>query len=98
MHAMSKSRKRPAEDDAPVKKGEAPARRPAEGEAPAKKRRRKAKPKFEDDSLIDLELGVNAAIAKLDSQLMADHLAQKTSRFGADLSSVELADLSIPGA
>lgn len=76
---------------------EAPAKVPADGEAPAKKRRRKAKPKFEDDSLIDLELGVNAAIAKLDSQLMADHLAQKTSRFGADLSSVELADLSIPG-
>lgn len=99
--AMSKSRKRPAEDDAPVKKrateGEAPAKAPADGEAPAKKRRRKAKPKFEDDSLIDLELGVNAAIAKLDSQLMADHLAQKTSRFGADLSSVELSDLSIPG-
>ena len=72
-------------------------KRPAEGEAPAKKKRRKAKPKFEDDELIDLELGVNGAIAKMDSQLMADHLAQKTSRFGADLSSVELSDLSIPG-
>lgn len=72
-------------------------KRPAEGDAPAKKKRRKAKPKFEDDELIDMELGVNGAIAKMDSQLMADHLAQKTSRFGADLSSVELADLSIPG-
>ena len=72
-------------------------KRPAEGEAPAKKKRRKAKPKFEDDGLIDLELGVNQAIARMDSQLMADHLAQKTSLFGADLSSVELSDLSIPG-
>lgn len=72
-------------------------KRPAEGEAPAKKKRRKAKPKFEDDELIDLELGVNGAVAKMDSQLMADHFAQKTSRFGADLSSVELSDLSIPG-
>ena len=74
-----------------------PKKRTAEGEAPAKKKRRKAKPKFEDDELIDLELGVNGAVARMDSQLMADHLAQKTSRFGADLSSVELSDLSIPG-
>ena len=72
-------------------------KRPAEGEALAKKKRRKVKPKFEDDGLIDLEIGVNGAIAKMDSQLMADHLAQKTSRFGTDLSSVELSDLSISG-
>lgn len=72
-------------------------KRAAESEAPAKKRRRKAKPKFEDDELIDLELGVNGAIARMDSQLMADHLAQKTTRFGTDLSPVELSDLSISG-
>ncbi|SPN99779.1 uncharacterized protein DNG_02632 [Cephalotrichum gorgonifer] len=70
-------------------------KRPAEGDGPTKKKRRKAKPKFEDDELIDLELGVNGAIARLDSQLMGDHFAQKTSRFGTDLSPVELSDLSI---
>ncbi|KAK6820646.1 hypothetical protein PG987_015046 [Apiospora arundinis] len=31
----------------------------------------------------------------MDSQLLADYLAQKTSRFGSDLSPVELADLYI---
>lgn len=62
-----------------------------------KKRRRKPKHSAEDDELIDLELGVNGAIAKMDSQLLADHLAQRTSRFGTDLSPVELSDLSISG-
>ncbi|PKS09371.1 hypothetical protein jhhlp_003985 [Lomentospora prolificans] len=75
-----------------------PNKRPAadvDSGASKKKRRRKAKNNAEDDELIDLELGVNGAIAKMDSQLLADHLAQRTSRFGTDLSPVELSDLSI---
>jgi hypothetical protein len=44
-----------------------------------------------------MELGINSAIARMDNQLMADHLAQKTIRFGTELSSIELADLTISG-
>ncbi|RYO88960.1 hypothetical protein DL764_008650 [Monosporascus ibericus] len=60
----------------------------------ARKRRRKSA--FEEDNLLfDMEAGVNRAIALMDSQLMSDHIAQKTSRFGTDLSPVELSDLYI---
>ncbi|RYO79981.1 hypothetical protein DL762_007884 [Monosporascus cannonballus] len=60
----------------------------------ARKRRRKSA--FEEDGLLfDMEAGVNRAIALMDSQLMSDHIAQKTSRFGTDLSPVELSDLYI---
>ncbi|KAI1844631.1 hypothetical protein JX265_001619 [Neoarthrinium moseri] len=59
-------------------------------------RRKKRKTGYEqDDSLLDTELGVNTGVALMDPQLMADHLAQRTTRFGTDLSSVELADLYI---
>ncbi|KAK9775160.1 putative Protein CMS1 [Seiridium cardinale] len=63
-------------------------------------RRKKRKTGYEqDDTLLDTELGVNTAIAFMDPQLMADHLAQRTSKFATDLSSVELADLYIsPGS
>jgi protein CMS1 len=50
-----------------------------------------------DDSLLDEQHGVNKAFQLMDSQLLADYLAQKTSRFGKDLTVVELADLSISG-
>lgn len=61
--------------------------------------RKKRKPgaSIEDDSLMDLAAGLNKAFAVMDSQLLADHLAQRTTRFGADLSSVELSDLHISG-
>lgn len=58
--------------------------------------RKKRKAGFQqDESLLDTEAGVNQAIAAMDPQLLADYLAQKTSRFGSDLSPVELADLYI---
>ncbi|RYP50722.1 hypothetical protein DL769_010912 [Monosporascus sp. CRB-8-3] len=60
----------------------------------ARKRRRKSAFE-EDDLLFDIEAGVNRAIALMDSQLMSDHIVQKTSRFGTDLSPVELSDLYI---
>lgn len=69
-------------------------KRPREEDGGSRRKRRKAG--FEhDDLLFDTEAGVNRAIALMDSQLMADHLAQKTSRFGTDLSPVELSDLYI---
>ena len=78
---MSNSKKRAAED------------------APASKKAKKKKKKSsnpEDESL-DTELGVNALFSRMDNQLLADYLAQKTSRFGSELSSIELADLTVTG-
>ena len=58
--------------------------------------RKRKKSGFEQDELLfDAEAGVNRALALMNSQLIADHLAQKTSRFGTDLSSIELSDLYI---
>lgn len=60
--------------------------------------RKKRKSKgWDDDSLIDLDARLNRAYASMDGQLLADHLSQKTARFGSDLSSVELSDLYISG-
>ncbi|KAI2632829.1 U3-containing 90S pre-ribosomal complex subunit-domain containing protein [Xylaria nigripes] len=63
-------------------------------EAGSKKRRRN--PAFEQDDLdLDLEAGLNKKIALLDNMLLADHIAQKTRRFGTDLKPMELAALDI---
>ncbi|KAK6206132.1 Protein cms1 [Pestalotiopsis sp. IQ-011] len=62
-------------------------------------RKKKKKTGYEqDDSLLDTELGVNTGIAFMDPQLMADHLAQRMTKFGTDLSPLELADLYISPA
>ena len=62
------------------------------------KRRKLKKPKDVDDEALDVELGVNHAIAHMGSQLMADHVAQRTKRFQPELSLVEAEDYYIPGA
>ena len=73
-------RKRPAQEDAPVKR----------------KRRKGVKGMGEvDEADLDVEAGVNKAFERMESQLLADHVAQRTNRFGTDLSSVELADLYV---
>lgn len=62
--------------------------------------RRKLPPKHEHASEvedIDAELGLNLALGKLDSQSLADLMAQNTKRFGDDLSLVELDEKRIPG-
>ncbi|KAL8896485.1 MAG: hypothetical protein Q9192_003078 [Flavoplaca navasiana] len=46
--------------------------------------------------LTNLGLGINTAISKMDTRLLADYVAQRTKRFGDDLSVVELEDLYIP--
>lgn len=61
------------------------------------KPRKKQKKAREDEADLDLDAGLNHAFERMDSQLLADHLAQKTSRFGTDLSPVELSDLYISG-
>ena len=62
----------------------------------AAKRKRSKKPKDIADDALDAEAGVNHAIAHMDSQLLADHVAQRTKRFQKDLSLVELEDIHIP--
>lgn len=70
-----------------------PKKRAREDDARPRKKRKGGSE--HDESLLDTELGLNLGIALMDPQLTADHLAQKTTRFGSDLSPVELADLYI---
>ncbi|TKA61985.1 hypothetical protein B0A55_09986 [Friedmanniomyces simplex] len=62
----------------------------------AAKRKKTKKPKDVDDDALDLELGVNHAIAHMDSRLLADHIAQRSKRFQPDMSLVEAEDIHIP--
>ncbi|KAI1825002.1 U3-containing 90S pre-ribosomal complex subunit-domain containing protein [Xylaria intraflava] len=81
---------KPVGSQAPKAKSKKRAR---DDEGGARKRR---KPAFEQEDLdLDLEAGLNKKIALLDSMLLADHLAQKTRRFGTDLKPVELSALDI---
>lgn len=61
------------------------------------KRRKNKKPKNIDDQDLNEELGLNLGIARMDSQLLADYMAQRTKRFEPDLSTVELEDRYVPG-
>lgn len=63
----------------------------------AAKRKKTKKPKDIQDEALDVEAGLNHAMAHMDSRLMADHIAQRTKRFLPDLSAVELGDRYLPG-
>jgi protein CMS1 len=63
----------------------------------AAKRKKSKKPKDVDDEALDLEKGVNHAIAHMDSKILADHIAQRTKRYRADVSLVEAEDLMVSG-
>ncbi|KAI1351090.1 U3-containing 90S pre-ribosomal complex subunit-domain containing protein [Xylaria sp. FL0043] len=70
-----------------------PKKRSREDDGGSRKRRKSA---FEQEDFdLDLEAGLNTKIASLDNMLLADHLAQKTRRFGTDLKPVELSALDI---
>ncbi|OQO00574.1 hypothetical protein B0A48_13064 [Cryoendolithus antarcticus] len=77
--------KRKREEDAPV-----------ESKRAAKRRKNPKKPKDVQEDSLDLEKGVNLALAHMDSRLMADHMAQRTTRFRPDVSPVEAEDFMIP--
>ncbi|KAI0390674.1 U3-containing 90S pre-ribosomal complex subunit-domain containing protein [Xylariaceae sp. FL0594] len=62
---------------------------------PQSHKRRKPSAFDQEDLDLDLEAGLNKKLAHLDSMLMADHIAQKTRRFGSDLRPVELSALDI---
>lgn len=63
---------------------------------PAKPKKKQKAKQVGNDGL-DLASGINLAIGKLDSRLLADYVAQRTKRFSPNLSLVELEDLHIPG-
>ncbi|KAF2090337.1 hypothetical protein K490DRAFT_35371 [Saccharata proteae CBS 121410] len=63
----------------------------------AAKKRKSKKSSHVDDGDLDEEKGVNTSIARMDSQLLADQIAQKTKKFQSDLSSVELEDRYLSG-
>jgi protein CMS1 len=84
-HAKSKSSKR---------------KRDAEAEQTSKraaKKQKSKKRKTVDEDELDVEQGVNNAFSHMDSQLLADYLAQRTRQYEGDLSTVELEDKYIPG-
>lgn len=83
-----KKRKRNPEDEA---------EEPATTTAKKSKKKRPKKPKDIDDEALDSKLGVNLAIGHMDSQLLADHIAQRTRRFQPDLTEVEAEDARISG-
>ncbi|KAL8733614.1 MAG: hypothetical protein Q9166_002023 [cf. Caloplaca sp. 2 TL-2023] len=45
---------------------------------------------------IDSAKDINSAIGRMDSRLLADYVAQRTKRFGQDLSLVELEEMHVP--
>lgn len=95
-----KASKRPAEAISSAAVEKKASKRPAEGGSSAtasKKKRKRMHQNEQDEADFDVEAGLNKAFERMDGQLLADHLAQKTSRFGTDLSSVELSDLYISG-
>ncbi|KAI9819199.1 MAG: hypothetical protein M1827_007355 [Pycnora praestabilis] len=63
--------------------------------APAKRRAARKSIDIENEDL-NLEIGLNNAIGRMDSRLLADYVAQRTKRFEGDLSRVELEDKHIP--
>jgi protein CMS1 len=53
--------------------------------------------KAAEENNLDLSIGINKSFAHMDSQLLADYVAQWTRKFESDLSSVELEDRYISG-
>ena len=62
------------------------------------KKPRSKKKKVDEEEGLDIDAGINTSFAYMNSQLIADHIAQKTRKYESDLSSIELEDRYIPGA
>lgn len=62
-----------------------------------KRRSEKAKASMDEDGTLDLEQGINTAVGKMDSRLLADWVAQRAKRFAPDLGVVELEEQYLPG-
>ena len=78
---LSKKRKRTLDKEHPSKKTAKTSKRAAPVEA--------------DD--LDTESNINKAFSRMDNQLLADYVAQRTRSYESELSSIELEDKYIPG-
>lgn len=67
-----------------------------DAESKSKKRKRTKTPRDINGDDLDEKAGINRGIGHMDSQLLADYIAQRTKRFEKDLSFVELEDRYIP--
>lgn len=74
-----------------------PAKETEVAESLVGKKKKKPQTKALEEDELDLEAGINKAFSHMDSQLMADYVAQRTRRYESDLSSIELEDKYIPG-
>ena len=61
------------------------------------KRKKAAKARNAENDALNMEVGINTALGKFDSHLLADYVAQQTKRWAPDLSLVEMEDKYIPG-
>ena len=61
------------------------------------KRTKSKKVKAVEDGELEIDAGINIVFSHMDSQLLADYVAQRIRRYEGDLSSVELDDKYIPG-
>ncbi|CAK7272723.1 Protein cms1 [Sporothrix epigloea] len=55
-------------------------------------------PNAVDEADLDYDLNLNRAMARMDAPAAAAYLARQTKRYAAELSEVELADLSVPAS
>ncbi|MCJ1421976.1 hypothetical protein MMC32_008343 [Xylographa parallela] len=67
---------------------------PPKNTASGKKRRKKTTSLINDD--LDFENGINSALGRLNSSLLADYFIQRTKTFAKDLSLVDLDEKRIP--
>jgi protein CMS1 len=81
-----KSSKRKREADLPESK-----------KAAKKPKNKKKKAGDENDNELDTEAGINNAFSHMDSNLLADYIAQRTRKYESELSSIELEDRYLPG-
>ena len=63
----------------------------------AKEGKSKKSKAVDDDGDLDVKAGLNKAFSHMDSQLLADYLAQRTRMYEKDLSSIELEEKYLPG-
>ncbi|CZS98229.1 uncharacterized protein RAG0_07032 [Rhynchosporium agropyri] len=67
-----------------------------QGAKKAAKRAKSKKVKTTEEDELDLEAGINKAFSHMDSQLLADYVAQRTRKHESDLSNIELEDKYLP--
>lgn len=71
-------------------------KRAADQEPEARKRKKKTKHRRQDETL-NMQLGINTLFSHMDPPLLADYLVKQLTKFGTDLSPIEISDLTVSG-